>query len=116
MCFTDGPHAFSALEVLVAEALARQVGLLWYATGMRRTAQSLKEELRTRKRVDRAKEILIDRRKMTAEEAYRWIQKRSMDTRRSMRDVAETIILSDETGHYTSIPHALDLIRKPPRK
>ena len=116
MCFADGPRLFTTVEILVAEALARLAGLLWYTADMRWTAQRLREELQTRKRVDRAKEILMDRRKMTAEEAYRWIQKRSMDTRRSMRDVAETIILSAETGHYTSIPHALDLIRKPPRK
>lgn len=116
MCFAGGRHVFTAVEILVAEALARLAGLLWYTADMRRTAQGLREELQTRKRVDRAKDILMDRRKMTAEEAYRWIQKRSMDSRRSMRDVAETIILSDETGHYTSIPHALDLVGKPFRK
>ncbi len=56
----------------------------------------------------------MDRRGMSAEDAFRWIQKRSMDTRRSMRGVAETTILSEEAGHYTSIPHALDFSAKHP--
>jgi GAF domain-containing protein len=116
LCFTDTRQAFSPLEILVAEVLARQAGIVWHMAGLRATTRRLKEELRTRKRVDRAKEILMGQRDMTAEKAYRWIQKRSMDTRRSMREVAETIILAAETGHYSSIPHALDLLSKPPRK
>jgi GAF domain-containing protein len=115
-CYTAVRHLFSGLEIQVAEALARQIGIVWHMAGMSGEAVRLKEELKTRKRVDRAKEILMDQRDLTAEEAYRWIQKRSMDTRRSMRAVAETIILSETSGHYTSIPHALDLLNKPPRK
>jgi GAF domain-containing protein len=115
-CFTGVQHAFSDLEIQVAEALAHQAGIVWHMAGMRGQAALLKEELQTRKLVDRAKEVLMDQRDLTAEEAYRWIQKRSMDTRRSMRAVAETIILSETSGHYTSIPHALDLLNRPPRK
>jgi AmiR/NasT family two-component response regulator len=33
---------------------------------------------------------------MQGKEAYRWIQKRSMDIRKSMRQVAEAILLSEE--------------------
>jgi len=116
MGFTAERHAFSDLDIQVAEALARQAGMVWHLAALKGATRRAKAELHTRKRVDRAKEILMDERGMNAEEAYRWIQKRSMDTRRSMRDVAETIILSSETGHYTSIPHALDLLDKLPRK
>jgi AmiR/NasT family two-component response regulator len=56
----------------------------------------IQEELETRKTVERAKEILIKSRGMKIDEAYRWIQKRSMDSRKSIRHVAEAIILSDE--------------------
>jgi len=38
----------------------------------------------------------MQRRSMKAEQAHRWLQKRSMDSRKSMRQVAEAIILSDE--------------------
>ncbi|MBL7180134.1 MAG: ANTAR domain-containing protein, partial [Desulfobacterales bacterium] len=46
--------------------------------------------------VERAKEILMRRRNMNADEAFRWIQKRSMDSRKTMREVAEAILLSEE--------------------
>jgi AmiR/NasT family two-component response regulator len=46
--------------------------------------------------VERAKEIIMQRRKIKGNEAYRWIQKRSMDTRKSIRDIAEAIVLSEE--------------------
>lgn len=115
-CFTGVRYVFSAMDIQVAEALARQAGIVWQMAALRGETQRLREELKTRKQVDRAKEILMERREMTAEDAYRWIQKRSMDSRRSMRAVAETIILSETTGHYTSIPHALDLLNKLPRK
>jgi len=115
-CFTRVRYIFSTMDIQVAEALARQTGIVWHMAALRGETQRLREELKTRKQVDRAKEILMGRRDMTAEDAYRWIQKRSMDSRRSMRAVAETIILSETTGHYTSIPHALDLLNKPPRK
>jgi AmiR/NasT family two-component response regulator len=56
----------------------------------------IQEELEVRKLVERAKEVLMRRRNMTGEQAYRWMQKRSMDSRKSMRNVAEAILLSDE--------------------
>ena len=56
----------------------------------------IQEELKTRKLVERAKEVLMRRRNMTGEQAYRWMQKRSMDSRKSMHDMAEAVLLSDE--------------------
>jgi AmiR/NasT family two-component response regulator len=38
----------------------------------------------------------MKRRNMTGNDAFRWIQKRSMDLRKSMRHVSEAILLSDE--------------------
>jgi response regulator NasT len=52
----------------------------------------LKEQFATRKLVERAKSLLITKMGLTEPEAFRWIQKTSMDRRLSMREVAETII------------------------
>ena len=52
----------------------------------------LAERLETRKILDRAKGILNDTMGLTEPEAFRWIQKASMDRRLSMREVAETVI------------------------
>jgi len=52
----------------------------------------LAERLETRKILDRAKGILNNTMGLTEPEAFRWIQKASMDRRLSMREVAETVI------------------------
>lgn len=56
----------------------------------------VEQELKSRKTIERAKEILMKRRNMSGDEAYRWMRKRSMDARKSMIDIAEAIVLSDE--------------------
>ncbi|MDO4251775.1 MAG: response regulator [Rothia sp. (in: high G+C Gram-positive bacteria)] len=53
---------------------------------------SIKEQFETRKLVDRAKSLLITKMGLSEPEAFRWIQKTSMDRRLSMREVAETIV------------------------
>jgi AmiR/NasT family two-component response regulator len=58
----------------------------------------IQEELETRKQVERAKGILMKELKLDEEEAFGRIRKKSMDSRRSMRDVAEAIILAHEIG------------------
>lgn len=52
----------------------------------------ISERFETRKRVDRAKGLLMERMEMTEPEAFRWIQKTSMDRRLSMREVADAVI------------------------
>ncbi len=61
-----------------------------------REVGSLQEALETRKSVDRAKGILMDTQGLTETEAFRKIQKMSMDNRKSMRTVAEAIILAHQ--------------------
>lgn len=53
---------------------------------------TIKDQFETRKLVDRAKSLLITRMGLSEPEAFRWIQKTSMDRRLSMREVAETIV------------------------
>ena len=52
----------------------------------------LSEQFETRKRVDRAKGLLQDNMGFTEPEAFRWIQKTSMDRRLTMREVADAVI------------------------
>jgi AmiR/NasT family two-component response regulator len=46
--------------------------------------------------VERAKDILSVEANILPSEAYRLIQKQSMDSRKSMREIAEAIILARE--------------------
>ena len=55
---------------------------------------SLEEKLETRKLIDRAKGILMDTQGLNETEAYRRIQLQSMNLRKSMKEVAEAVILA----------------------
>ena len=54
----------------------------------------LENKLETRKAVDRAKGILMDQYGLKEHEAFRRIQLQSMNTRKSMREIAEAIIIA----------------------
>ena len=57
-----------------------------------------KETLETRKLVERAKGVLMDSQNLKEAEAFRRIQRLSMNSRKSMREVAEAILLAHEAG------------------
>lgn len=56
----------------------------------------IKEAMEARKVVERAKGMLMDRFGLTESEAFRRIQKRSMDSRKPMKDIAEAILLASD--------------------
>ena len=95
-CFTAKPHDFSETEVNLIKTVANQAAAAIINTELMVKTKVIQEELETRKLVERAKEVLMRRRKMDGNDAFRWIQKRSMDSRKSMRHVAEAILLSEE--------------------
>lgn len=95
-CFTSTPHAFSNTEINLLTAVANQAALAILNTELMVKTKVIREELETRKLVERAKEILMSRRNMEGEAAFRWIQKRSMDSRKPLRQIAEAIIISED--------------------
>ena len=95
-CFTSKPHHFLEAEINLITAVANQAAVAILNTELMVKSKVIQEELETRKLVDRAKEILMTRHNMEGEEAYRWVQKKSMDSRKSMRQIAEAILLSAE--------------------
>jgi len=95
-CFTAEPHEFSETEVNLITTVANQAATAIINTELMVKTKVIQEELETRKLVERAKEILMRRRNMNGNDAFRWIQKKSMDSRKSMRHVVEAILLSEE--------------------
>ena len=65
---------------------------------LRKEVADLKLAFETRKLVDRAKGILMDTQGLTEADAFRKIQKMSMNLRKPMREVAEAIILANQAG------------------
>jgi len=62
---------------------------------LRRQNEDLKKTLNARKAIERAKGILMKNQGLSEAEAFNLIQKRSMDLRKSMADIAEAIILTE---------------------
>lgn len=95
-CYTSEKHEFSNPEMDILSALANQAAIAIENAELALRARSAEEALMTRKLVERAKEILAMDAHILPSEAYRLIQKQSMDTRKSMRDIAEAIILAHD--------------------
>lgn len=65
---------------------------------LEKEVDDVKDQLETRKLVDRAKGILMDTEGLTEAAAFRRIQRMSMNTRRSMKEIAQAIVLTHEAG------------------
>lgn len=59
---------------------------------LRSQISDLKERFAARKKVDRAKGLLMENMGLSESEAFRWIQKTSMDRRLTMAEVADAVI------------------------
>lgn len=58
--------------------------------------RTLTKQLETSKIIERAKGLLMEKEKLTEREAFQKIQKASMNNRKSMREVAEAVLLANE--------------------
>jgi GAF domain-containing protein len=95
-CYTSKKHKFTEHELGVLQAVAAQAAVAIENAELDLRARSAEEALTTRKLVERAKDILSQEAKILPSEAYRLIQKQSMDSRKSMREIAEAIILAKD--------------------
>lgn len=61
-------------------------------TALEREISDLSERLETRKIVERAKGVLMDKQSLTEPEAFKWIQRAAMDRRSTMKAVAQVVL------------------------
>ena len=94
--YTSVPHAFTHEEVKVMQAIANQAAIAIEHTTLLDKSFEMQEALAVRKLVERAKGYLMRSKKLSEEEAFRLIQRQSMDLRKSMREIAEAILLAEE--------------------
>jgi len=92
-CYTSKPHKFSKTEINVLTSVANQAAIAIENTELMVRTKVIQEELETRKVVERAKGILMREEALSEEEAFRRIQKFSMDRRKPMKEVAEAIVM-----------------------
>jgi response regulator NasT len=88
MAYVVKPFTPNDLMPAVEIALSRHSQLL----ALEHEISDLNERFETRKLVDRAKGLLNEKMNLTEPEAFRWIQKASMDRRLTMQEVAQTVI------------------------
>ena len=95
-CYTSSPHKFTKSEIEVLTTVASQAAIAIENAGLIMKAKSIEDELISRKLVERAKGILMKEQRLSEEEAFRKLQKKSMDLRKSMREIAEAVILANQ--------------------
>ena len=88
MAYVTKPFKPSDLLPAIQIALSRAEELFALETEI----ADLSERLETRKLMDRAKGLLQSKMKLSEPEAFRWIQKASMDRRLSMSQVAKAVL------------------------
>jgi signal transduction protein with GAF and PtsI domain len=96
--YTSYPHEFTETERAVLTTVANQAAICIENTELMVKTKVIQEELETRKLVERAKGVLMKSHGLDEEDAFKRIRKTSMDTRKTMREVAEAILLTDRMG------------------
>lgn len=94
--YTDEEHRFSVDELNILQVIANQAAVAIENTRLNKEIFEAREELETRKILEKAKGILMKDLKVSEEEAYKKLQKKSMDMRKSMRELAEAVILASD--------------------
>jgi response regulator NasT len=88
LAYVVKPFTRADLVPAIEIALSRHAELV----ALEAEVADLAERFETRKRVDRAKSMLMTSLGLTEPDAFRWIQKTSMDRRLSMREVADAVL------------------------
>ncbi len=94
------PHAFDEASRSVATRFAPYAavaaGNLYAYQVARDMADNLQTALQSRAVIDQAKGILMERRKLTADQAFQALAQASMHTNRKVRDVADDLVTTGE--------------------
>ncbi|MBD3393579.1 MAG: GAF domain-containing protein [Chitinivibrionales bacterium] len=93
-CYTPVAYDFSEEDVHMLTAVAGQAAAVIKNTELRVMKEVVEKELEERKTVERAKEVLMDKKGIPARKAYELMRKQSMNTRTSMGKIAESILLA----------------------
>ena len=94
--YTNEVHEFTKEEMNALQIIANQAAIAIENTNLVEDVLRAKEALETRKMIERAKGILMKMNNIGENEAYRLINKKSMDSAKPMKEIAESILLMEE--------------------
>jgi len=90
------PHVYSERDIHLLSTVGSLAGAEIELARLETLNSGLSQQLETRKLVERAKGILQRDLGLTEEQAYLSIQRQSRQKRRTMKEIAEAIVLSEE--------------------
>lgn len=95
-CYTAEPRHFSPPEIQLVQTITNHAAIA--IEHMRVVAEQMeaKAALETRKSADLAKRILMQRYRLTEEDAHRLLQKMSMERNKPLREISDALILAAE--------------------
>jgi signal transduction protein with GAF and PtsI domain len=96
--YTAEEYSFSKEDVSLLQAVANQCASAIMHTRLLTEKLAAQEALETRKLVERAKNVLMRTRGLSEPEAFRELQKQSMDRRKTMKEISEAVLLAAELG------------------
>ena len=96
--YTSHPHEFTETERDILTVVANQAAICIESTELMVKTKVIQEELEVRKLVERAKGVLMKRQGLSEDEAFKRMRKASMDSRKTMREIAEAILLTNKIG------------------
>jgi len=96
---THAPHAYDVGEIRLLSAVSSLVGAKIEIEQLENEARRLAKQIETRKVVERAKGILQSSLNLSEQDAYARLQRQSQQNRKSMKEIAEAVILSHSVAH-----------------
>jgi len=94
--YTTTEHQFSEDEIRVLSTIANQAAVAIEHTRLLEQSVALQKSLEDRKLIEKAKGVLMQDYRLSEAEAFRTLQKQSMEKRKTMREIAEAILLARE--------------------
>lgn len=95
-CYTTVIYKFSKGDINLLSTVANQAAVAIENTELLVKTKVIQAELEARKKIERAKGILMKEQGLTEDQAYNLLRKSSMDKRVQMKDIAEAIVLAHE--------------------
>lgn len=87
------PYSFKDEQIIILEAMVKIISSAFQKIVLERQVSSLQTKLEDRKIIDKAKGILMNKDSLTEKEAYAIIRREAMKKRKSMREIADAVLL-----------------------
>ncbi len=97
--YTADLHEFTDNEIKLLRVVANQAAVAIHNTQLQENAVAARNEIEVTRLVNRAKAALQDEKKISEDAAHKLLTKISRNSRKSLREVAEAILLAYSTTH-----------------